>query len=232
VIALVLLVPVAVAIYLARKLRTPPEPGGRRSRIGGPRIGDLSAIGLLLLPFLLIVLDAAPSLVVTYVVWSAGVVPLSLSDAWSARGKTLATLLAPGGGTLGLLLHAAGADSALPATARDVLGMLAVAVFAIAAAVPPILGPEAERRRTPTHRGRSRRRPLGQETIMRTRLRVVGEYLRELERSLNDFPPHRRNEIVSEIEDHIDGLLGKGVALFGTGIISGLPVSRQAPRTR
>lgn len=44
---------------------------------------------------------------------------------------------------------------------------------------------------------------------MRTRLRIVGDYLRELERSLNDFPPSRRNEIVSEIEDHISGLLAE-----------------------
>jgi hypothetical protein len=45
--------------------------------------------------------------------------------------------------------------------------------------------------------------------IMRTRLHIVGEYLRELERCLSDFPPGRRNEIVSEIEDHIEGLLAE-----------------------
>ena len=44
---------------------------------------------------------------------------------------------------------------------------------------------------------------------MRTRLRVVGEYLPELERSLSDLSPSRRNEILKEIEDHIEGLLAE-----------------------
>jgi hypothetical protein len=131
VLALVFLVPVAAAIYLARKLRTPPEPDGRSSGPGGPPIGDLSAIALLLLPFLLIVIDAVPALAVVYVLWSAGIVLLWLSDSWSARAKTLATVLAPGGGSLGLLLLQAPDDS-------DLLGVLAVAIFAIAGLVPPI----------------------------------------------------------------------------------------------
>lgn len=44
---------------------------------------------------------------------------------------------------------------------------------------------------------------------MKTRPRGVGEYLRQLERSLSDFPPSRRNEIVSEIESHVEGLLAE-----------------------
>ena len=139
VLALVFLVPVAAAIYLARKLRTPQKSDGSSSGLGGPRISDVSAIALLLLPFLVIVLGAGLSPGI-YISWSAGVVLLWLSNAWSARVKTLATLLAPGGGTLSLLLIDA-SDSA-------VLGLVAVAIFAIAALVPPIylgrrlLGPE------------------------------------------------------------------------------------------
>jgi uncharacterized membrane protein len=44
---------------------------------------------------------------------------------------------------------------------------------------------------------------------MKTRPHSVGEYLRELERALSDCPPGRRSEIVSEIEDHIEGLLAE-----------------------
>jgi hypothetical protein len=47
---LVFVVPVAAAIYLARKLRMPRESDGRSSGPGGPRISDASAIALLLLP--------------------------------------------------------------------------------------------------------------------------------------------------------------------------------------
>jgi uncharacterized membrane protein len=36
-----------------------------------------------------------------------------------------------------------------------------------------------------------------------TRNRVVGEYLRELQRSMGDLPTGRRDEILSEIEEHI-----------------------------
>src|SRR4051794_28251790 len=42
---------------------------------------------------------------------------------------------------------------------------------------------------------------------MATRPRAVDEYLRELERSLRDLARDRRNEIVSEIEAHIEALL-------------------------
>ena len=45
--------------------------------------------------------------------------------------------------------------------------------------------------------------------MITTRPRSVGEYLRALERSLSDFPASRRNEIVSEIEEHIGGLLAE-----------------------
>ena len=37
----------------------------------------------------------------------------------------------------------------------------------------------------------------------RTRSSVVGEYLRELQRSMKDLPSKRRDEILAEIEDHI-----------------------------
>jgi uncharacterized membrane protein len=40
-----------------------------------------------------------------------------------------------------------------------------------------------------------------------TRPHAVGEYLRQLERSLKDLPADRRSEIVGEIEDHIENLL-------------------------
>jgi uncharacterized membrane protein len=45
--------------------------------------------------------------------------------------------------------------------------------------------------------------------MTRTRPRAVGEYLRQLERSLKDLPTDRRNEIVAEIEEHIDGRLAE-----------------------
>jgi uncharacterized membrane protein len=37
----------------------------------------------------------------------------------------------------------------------------------------------------------------------RTRSSVVGEYLRELQRSMKDLPSKRRDEILAEIEEHI-----------------------------
>lgn len=42
---------------------------------------------------------------------------------------------------------------------------------------------------------------------METRPSAVGEYLRQLERSLKELPSGRRNEIVTEIEEHIGALL-------------------------
>lgn len=44
---------------------------------------------------------------------------------------------------------------------------------------------------------------------MATRTRAVDEYLRELERLLRDVPSDRRNEIVTDIEAHIDALLAE-----------------------
>ena len=37
-----------------------------------------------------------------------------------------------------------------------------------------------------------------------TRHREVGEYLRRLQRLMSDVPDERRDEILSEIEEHID----------------------------
>jgi uncharacterized protein YneF (UPF0154 family) len=44
---------------------------------------------------------------------------------------------------------------------------------------------------------------------MQTRPRAIGEYLRQLDRSLQDLPRDRRREIVSEIEEHIEALLAE-----------------------
>jgi uncharacterized membrane protein len=42
-----------------------------------------------------------------------------------------------------------------------------------------------------------------------TRHREVGEYLRSLQRSMGDLPAQRRDEILSEIEEHIEAGLAE-----------------------
>ena len=42
-----------------------------------------------------------------------------------------------------------------------------------------------------------------------TRHREVGEYLRSLQRSMGDLPAQRRDEILSEIEEHIESALAE-----------------------
>ena len=45
-----------------------------------------------------------------------------------------------------------------------------------------------------------------------TRHREVGEYLRRLQRSMEDVPAERREEILAEIEEHIAELLAENPA--------------------
>lgn len=130
VLGLVFLLPLATSIYLARKLRTQSEQNGRSSGPGGTSVVAVSAIAFLVLPLLLVVLEADPTPAAMFLLWGAGLVLLWLSDAWTTREKTLATLIAPGGGTLALLL--------LQGTDSDVRGLAGVAMFASAALVPPI----------------------------------------------------------------------------------------------
>ena len=59
VLALVFLVPLVAAIYLARKLRTAHEPDGGTSGASGPRIGDASVIALILVLLLVTMLAAS-----------------------------------------------------------------------------------------------------------------------------------------------------------------------------